>query len=123
MGYYEIEGGKPLRGRVAVGGAKNAATKEIVASLLTDETVTLHHVPQIGDTAITLELCQSVGLSASWENGGDTLRLHTPSVRAPEVPQTLTSKPSGAQVAIGWTENWGVLGREPRSLRATPMFA
>ena len=86
MGYYEIEGGKPLRGRVAVGGAKNAATKEIVASLLTDEPVTLHHVPQIGDTAITLELCQSVGLSASWENGGDTLRLHTPSVRAPEVP-------------------------------------
>jgi hypothetical protein len=34
MGYYEIEGGKPLRGRVAVGGAKNAATKEIVADAL-----------------------------------------------------------------------------------------
>jgi UDP-N-acetylglucosamine 1-carboxyvinyltransferase len=87
MRYYEIEGGKPLRGRVAVGGAKNAATKQIVASLLTDEPVTLHNVPRIGDTAATLEMCQSVGLRHAWESGADgTLRLHTPTIRGPEVP-------------------------------------
>jgi UDP-N-acetylglucosamine 1-carboxyvinyltransferase len=86
MRHFEIEGGKPLVGRVAVGGAKNAATKQIVASLLTDEPVTLHNVPHIGDTTATLEMCESVGLRAAWENGGGTLRLHTPSVRGPEVP-------------------------------------
>ena len=60
--HYEIEGGKPLRGRVRVSGAKNAATKEIVASLLTEDRVTLHNVPHIGDTGVTLDVCQSVGL-------------------------------------------------------------
>ena len=86
MRHFEIEGGKPLVGRVAVGGAKNAATKQIVASLLTDEPVTLHNVPHIGDTAATIEMCASIGLRANWENDGGTLRLHTPSVRDPEVP-------------------------------------
>ena len=65
--YYEIEGGKPLRGRVRVSGAKNAATKQIVASMLTDEPVMLHNVPRIGDTAVTLDLCRSVGLEADWD--------------------------------------------------------
>jgi UDP-N-acetylglucosamine 1-carboxyvinyltransferase len=86
MRYYEIEGGKPLVGRVAVGGAKNAATKQIVASLLTDEPVTLHNVPDMGDTALTLEMCQSIGLDATWADDGHTLRLHTPAVRSAEVP-------------------------------------
>lgn len=87
MGYYEIEGGKPLRGKVRVSGAKNAATKQIVASLLTDEEVILHNVPQIGDTSVTLEVCKSVGLNYEWDSErGNTLRLHTPKVETPEVP-------------------------------------
>ncbi|MGA7668837.1 MAG: UDP-N-acetylglucosamine 1-carboxyvinyltransferase [Nitrolancea sp.] len=85
--YYEIEGGKPLRGRVRVSGAKNAATKQIVASMLTDELVILHNVPRIGDTAVTLDLCASVGLEAKWdEERPGTLILRTPSVLTPEVP-------------------------------------
>ena len=84
MAYYEIEGGKPLRGRVRVSGAKNAATKEIVASLLTQEPVILHNVPHIGDTDVTLDVCKSVGLTYEWD--GDSLRLHTPKVETPEVP-------------------------------------
>ncbi len=84
MAYYEIEGGKPLRGRVRVSGAKNAATKEIVASLLTDEPVLLHNIPEIGDTDVTLQVCQSVGLTYHWE--GTSLALHTPNVTSAEVP-------------------------------------
>ena len=86
MAYYVIEGGTPLRGAVRVSGAKNAATKQIVASLLTDEPVILHNVPRIGDTAVTLELCKSVGLQYEWDSAtGTTLRLHTPQVVTPEV--------------------------------------
>jgi UDP-N-acetylglucosamine 1-carboxyvinyltransferase len=87
MAYYEIEGGTPLQGNVTISGAKNAATKQIVASLLTDETVVLHNVPRIGDTAVTLEMCQSVGLTASWSDGPSaTLVLRTPTVQTAEVP-------------------------------------
>ena len=83
MRHFEIEGGKPLVGRVAVGGAKNAATKQIVASLLTDEPVILHNVPHIGDTAVTIEMCASIGLRANWEHDGGTLRLHAPACAIP----------------------------------------
>ncbi len=84
MAYYEIEGGTPLRGAVRISGAKNAATKQIVASLLTDEPMILHNVPRIGDTAVTLELCKSVGLTYEWDSEtGNTLRLHTPCILTP----------------------------------------
>ncbi|HET7036737.1 MAG TPA: UDP-N-acetylglucosamine 1-carboxyvinyltransferase [Thermomicrobiaceae bacterium] len=85
--YYAIEGGKPLCGHVRVSGAKNAATKEIVASLLTDEPVILQNVPRIGDIAVTLDVCASVGLASAWDSERpDTLRLATPAIRSPEVP-------------------------------------
>lgn len=87
MAYYEIEGGKPLRGSVRVSGAKNAATKQIIASILTDEPVYLHNVPHIGDTDVTLKICKSIGLDFEWDtSAGNVLKLHTPKVTAPEVP-------------------------------------
>ena len=85
--YYEIEGGKPLRGRVRVSGAKNAATKQIVASLLTDEPVILHNVPRIGDTAVTLDLCSSVGLNYEWDAARPgVVTLQTPTIDTYELP-------------------------------------
>ena len=85
--HYVIEGGKPLRGRVRVSGAKNAATKEIVASMLTGEPVVLQSVPRIGDTAVTLDVCSSVGLRYAWDTEQpNTLRLQTPDIRSLEVP-------------------------------------
>ena len=44
---YLITGKTPLRGEVRVPGAKNAATKELVAALLVHESVTLLNVPKI----------------------------------------------------------------------------
>ena len=62
MNYYEIEGGRPLKGRVKVAGAKNAATKQIVASLLTEEEVILHNVPRIGDKLCLLDKIEVFGI-------------------------------------------------------------
>jgi len=41
MDKMRIRGGRPLRGTIAVSGAKNAALPLMTASLLTDETLTL----------------------------------------------------------------------------------
>lgn len=85
MSTYRIEGGAPLRGRITASGAKNAATKQIVASLLTDEEVILQNVPQIGDVAITIDIVQSLGASVEWMDD-TTLKIHAASVRSGEVP-------------------------------------
>lgn len=79
----KITGGKPLRGEVSVSGAKNAATKMMIASLLTDEPVILHNCPRIGDVDITAEICRAVGTTVTFD--GSTVRLHTPKVVRPAV--------------------------------------
>ena len=85
MPTYRIEGGSPLRGTIRASGAKNAATKQIVASLLTDDEVILHNVPRIGDVAITIDICRALGAQISWA-GEDTLRVRAAALRDVDVP-------------------------------------
>lgn len=85
MPTYRIEGGTPLRGRIRASGAKNAATKQIVASLLSDEEVVLHNVPRIGDVAITVEIVRSLGARVEWADE-TTLRIQAASLQSGEVP-------------------------------------
>jgi UDP-N-acetylglucosamine 1-carboxyvinyltransferase len=56
-----IEGGQPLQGEISVSGAKNSITKLLVASLLSSEASRFSNVPDIGDRAITQEICEAVG--------------------------------------------------------------
>ncbi len=70
---YLITGGIPLKGEVRVSGAKNAATKELVACLLTDEKVELDNVPQIGDVEVTLEMLRDLGAKIESNNGHVTV--------------------------------------------------
>ena len=60
MQSIRITGGKPLKGEIGVSGAKNAATKELVAALLTPESVRLTNVPRIGDVDVTLEMLTEI---------------------------------------------------------------
>ena len=74
-----ITGGNPCKGEVTVSGAKNAASKMMIASLLTDEPVTLTNVPRQEETAITEEICQIIGAKTSWSDD-HTLTLQTSEV-------------------------------------------
>jgi UDP-N-acetylglucosamine 1-carboxyvinyltransferase len=57
-----VRGGRPLRGRVTVTGAKNLATKAMVASLLGDSPSTLRDVPQISDVRVVRSLLEVHGV-------------------------------------------------------------
>ncbi|MBI5421188.1 MAG: UDP-N-acetylglucosamine 1-carboxyvinyltransferase [Parcubacteria group bacterium] len=76
---FIVRGGKKLEGEIVLGGAKNAATKMLVASLLTSEPMVLHNTPNIGDVAITQELCELVGSSITRDN--NTVTVHTPEIK------------------------------------------
>ncbi|MCE7480575.1 MULTISPECIES: UDP-N-acetylglucosamine 1-carboxyvinyltransferase [Microbacterium] len=60
-----IRGGRPLRGRVDVKGAKNLATKAMVASLLGEDTSILRDVPGISDVAVVRSLLEVHGVRVS----------------------------------------------------------
>ena len=49
MGKLVIRGGKPLKGKIPISGAKNAALPLMAASLLTDQPVTLANMPILAD--------------------------------------------------------------------------
>lgn len=78
-----VTGGRQLSGTVRLAGAKNSISKLLVASLLTEEPVTLSNVPQSGETDIVVELCRRIGSRV--EREGSTIRISTPEVRNPQV--------------------------------------
>jgi len=82
---FIVKGGKPLFGDVTLAGAKNAASKMMVASLLTDEPCILENVPQIGEVAIIVELLNTIGSTV--EIAGGTVRIATPHIKNSRVPE------------------------------------
>lgn len=71
-----VSGGSPLKGTIAVAGAKNVALKILVASLLTDEEIILHNVPLIRDVALMLDVLGALGVES--KRDGHTIRAkHT----------------------------------------------
>lgn len=81
--YFLIRGGQPLSGEISLAGAKNAASKMIIATLLTDEECILKNFPDIGDSRITLELCSLVG--GEMKLGDSSLSIKTAKVRSNKV--------------------------------------
>ncbi|MDO8466916.1 MAG: UDP-N-acetylglucosamine 1-carboxyvinyltransferase [bacterium] len=75
---FLIRGGNKLSGEIKLAGAKNAATKMLIASLLTSEPCILENFPDIGDAKITEELCRAVGSHIS--KSGNTLTIETPEI-------------------------------------------
>jgi len=69
-----INGGKPLRGRIEVRGAKNLATKAMVAALLADTPSTLRDVPDISDVGVVTGMLEAYGVSVTSVAEGE-LRL------------------------------------------------
>lgn len=60
---FVIRGGTALHGEIAIHGSKNAATKVLVATLLTAEPCVIDNVPFSDDVGITRELCERIGSS------------------------------------------------------------
>lgn len=58
-----IRGGRPLAGRLPIGGAKNAALPLMAAGLLTEERLVLENVPELADIDTMASLLAEVGLT------------------------------------------------------------
>lgn len=68
-----IRGGNPLRGRVDVRGAKNLATKAMVAALLGETPSLLRDVPDISDVAVVRGLLEVHGVLVTEKEPGELL--------------------------------------------------
>ena len=79
MASFIIEGGHRLTGDITPQGAKNEVLQIICATLLTDEEVTVHNVPDILDVNNLIQLIRDMGVSVS-KLGIDSYRFRAAQV-------------------------------------------
>ncbi|GAA4324963.1 UDP-N-acetylglucosamine 1-carboxyvinyltransferase [Pigmentiphaga soli] len=101
-----ITGGRPLRGEVAISGAKNAALPCLCAALLTADTVTLENVPQLNDIGTTLKLLRRIGVKAERDTtdhgeDGSSVVLAADQVQALEAPYELVKTMRASILVLG----------------------
>ncbi len=61
-----IKGGTPLSGEIKISGAKNAVLPIMIASLLTDETLTIYGSPYLMDVTNVMQLLAGMGVNLSF---------------------------------------------------------
>jgi UDP-N-acetylglucosamine 1-carboxyvinyltransferase len=62
MDRIRIIGGKPLKGSIPISGAKNAALPLLIASLLTEDRLTLKNVPNLADVNLLARILRNHGV-------------------------------------------------------------
>ena len=87
MEVLKITGGVPLKGSVRAAGAKNAITKMLVASLISDKPCTFTNVPSITEVEVTVELCKELGAHISWDRTERVLHIVTKELKTTYIPQ------------------------------------
>ena len=62
MDRIRIIGGRPLNGSIPISGAKNAALPLLIASLLTEDRLTLKNVPNLADVNLLARILRNHGV-------------------------------------------------------------
>ena len=99
MGTIIINGGRPLRGKVAVSGSKNAALPLIFGTIITRGQSVLHSVPDIGDVDVALKIIE--GLGAKVERCGTDVLVDTTRLIYRKPPDELVAKIRASTYLIG----------------------
>ena len=81
---YKIQGGTSIKGKIRCMGAKNLATKTMVATLLTCKKTILRGVPNIGDVEITKELLMSAGVNINWDKANHIMSIDASNISTHE---------------------------------------
>lgn len=114
MTRIEIDGGVPLKGSVAISGAKNAVLPILMASLLTDQPCRVNNVPHLKDVTTTIELLAQMGAEAGLADQF-TIELDTAGVAHQEAPYDLVKTMRASVLVLG-----PLLGRFGRARVSLP---
>ena len=97
-----IEGGVPLKGRVVISGAKNAALVLIAASIMAKGTTVLDNIPDIEDVNTLVEILDEMGVQISWNDEHNSLTIKAPDTAIEkQAPLNLTSKLRASNLLLG----------------------
>lgn len=87
MESLNIVGGAALKGSVKISGAKNAATKLMVASLISNKRCTFYNVPNLTEIEVTASLCEEIGMNVKWDRESGVMHVETKELKSTYIPQ------------------------------------
>lgn len=99
MSYYEIQGGRPLCGTLAVHGAKNSVLPILAACLLVPGQCVLHNCPDLSDVSATLDILRLLGGRA--EREGDTVVVDASALTCSSIPEHLMREMRSSVIFLG----------------------
>lgn len=94
-------GGRTLRGRVAIGGAKNAALPAMAAALLTEEECVLENVPLLDDVFVMAELLRALGAEVDLDTERHRVRIRAAEIDVFEPPPELVARMRASFLVTG----------------------
>jgi len=97
---YIIKGGKPLKGAVRIGGAKNSSFKLMIASLLADGESRLLDISRIGDVEITKQVIEILGGQVK-KPGKGTIFVNPDKIKSFRIPQDFGYKSRASMMFAG----------------------
>ena len=100
MHEYVIEGGYPIHGTITASGNKNAALPCLTATLLTNEPVILHNIPEIQDTNVMIDILKSLGAKVE-KLSKNNWKIQCENITSSELPKDMTKKVRGSIVFAG----------------------
>ncbi|MBI1957183.1 MAG: UDP-N-acetylglucosamine 1-carboxyvinyltransferase [Candidatus Niyogibacteria bacterium] len=122
MPKFVIQGGKTLKGKITVSGAKNHALKLLAASILFDSPVAFENIPEIEDVFRMSELLEKMGAKinvrhsvSNRETSGHALIVDPRGIKKSELDREITKRFRASIVAIG-----PLLGRFGKAALAHP---
>jgi UDP-N-acetylglucosamine 1-carboxyvinyltransferase len=98
MEKFVIEGGRPLRGEVAVSGAKNAALPIMASALLCEGEHRILGAPHLHDIATMGRLLEHIGASVEWDG---ELIIRTSAFNTDCAPYDLVKKMRASVLVLG----------------------
>ncbi|WP_294640080.1 UDP-N-acetylglucosamine 1-carboxyvinyltransferase [uncultured Aureimonas sp.] len=109
MDRIRIRGGNALNGTIPISGAKNAALPLMIASLLTDDTLTLENVPHLADVEQLIRILGNHGVDytvsgkrlATHATSGRTIHFTARTIVDTTAPYELVSKMRASFWVIG----------------------
>jgi UDP-N-acetylglucosamine 1-carboxyvinyltransferase len=96
---FEIQGGAPLEGEIAVSGAKNSALPALAACLLTAEAVTLDRIPPVRDIHTMEKLLEHAGARVVVE--GERVTVEADAIQNAEAPYDLVKTMRASSLVLG----------------------
>lgn len=101
MAKFIVSHSQPLKGKVIVGGSKNAVLPILAACILTDEKCVIHSVPALRDVYVMINILESLGAELNFDEINQTITIKASKIKKFDEEYELAGKMRASFLVMG----------------------